>query len=766
VTVDKELFADTLPTYLTRFVGRDPEIAMVLSMLNPGRLVTICGVGGAGKTRLAIEVAKRSPARSRTTENRGEVYWVPLAAVADPTDVPAAVATGIGLTGPLGDRPLAPILRTLRDRQALLVLDNCEQVAAACGELVASLLPACPTVTVLTTSRIPLEIPAEEVFAIPPMGGAALPSHPFESDATALFLDRAASVAGAYAMTEHNAKTLGEICDVLHGLPLAIELAASWIPVLSPRDILDHLRQADIGLASDTALVEERHRSLAVILDSSWRWLSPGERTVLGALAIFVGGFTREAAEAVAGASLGVLAALAERSLIQRLPDAMGGSRYQVHELVRHYALGHVEDDGPIRARHFAYFLELLESLETSWTTQLEPLWSNPIAADLVNVSAATRWVLDQGDAEGALRMAVGLDRFWVFSVPPPAVRRAWMEAALSLPWSPSSVMSVRARAKAYLLSGLLKTRAADLVVAQGLLRQGQLLFEQIGDEAGAAMCLRNHGAAGLFVGDPEAGRREIAEGLTRCHMGHDALGAAWCYELLGIAAFVMGDYSQASSYLFESVAQFESLDAPVGACHAQVDLGLTLRYQGKLPAALTAYRHALGYQRDYRLTTASADTLDGLAPVAAALGHLDLAARLHGAASGWRETYQEESWFPIPNDFSKSAASVRRRLGERAWFEAYEAGRKLNSEGAMRLADEAVSALEEELQRRSSGLTAREIEVLHLVADGLSNAEIAERLVLSERTVHAHLRSIFDKLGVNTRTAAVHAASWLFASR
>ena len=136
--------------------------------------------------------------------------------------------------------------------------------------------PACPRVTVLATSRIPLQIPAEEVFAIPPMGGAALPSDPFDSDATALFLDRATSVAGAYALTEHNAKTLGEICDVLHGLPLAIELAASWIPVLSPSDLLDHLRQAHTALASDTALVEERHRSLAVILDSSWGWLSRG----------------------------------------------------------------------------------------------------------------------------------------------------------------------------------------------------------------------------------------------------------------------------------------------------------------------------------------------------------------------------------------------------------------------------------------------------------------------------------------------------------
>ena len=764
MTVDKELFADTLPTYLTRFVGRDREIAAVLSMLHPGRLVTICGVGGAGKTRLAIEAAKRSRAHSGATVDY-EVYWVPLAAVADPTEVPAAVATGIGLTGPLGDRPLAPVLRTLRDRQALLVLDNCEQVAAACGELVASLLAACPTVTVLATSRIPLETPAEEVFAIPPMGGAALPSDPFSSDATALFLDRATSVAGGYALTEHNAKTLGEICDVLHGLPLAIELAASWIPVLSPLDLLDHLRQADIALTSGTAVVEERHRSLAMILDSSWLWLSAKERTVLSALAIFVGGFTRKAAEAVAGASLGVLAALAERSLIQRLPDAQGGSRYQVHELIRSYALRQLEDDGQVRARHFRHFLDLVEGLETSWDTQIEPLWSNPITADVANANAAMMWVLDQGDAEGALRMAVGLDRFWPFSVVPPALRLARLEAALDLPWSPSSVISIRARARAYWGSGVLKCRA-DPIAAQGLLKQGLLLFQEIGDQAGAARCLLTHGATNLLTGDPDKGRCEIAESLVRSQACGDVLGVVWCYDLLGIADFVLGLYDKASTHLLESVTQFEDLDAPVGACHALVDLGLTLRIEGRLSAALDAYRRALRYQREYRFTTESPDTLDGLAAVAAVLNLLDLAAKLSGTAAGWRETYQEEQWFPMPNDFHESAASVRRRLGERAWFEAYEAGRKLNSEQAMHLADEAISAMEAEIQRRSSGLTAREIDVLHLVADGLSNTEIADRLVLSPRTVHAHLRSIFDKLGVNSRTAAAHAAASLFANQ
>jgi non-specific serine/threonine protein kinase len=760
VTVDKELFADNLPTYLTRFVGRDREISTVLSMLHPGRLATICGVGGAGKTRLAIEAAKRSRAG-----HGSEVYWVPLGAVADPTEVRAAVAAGVGLPGQLGDRPLAPVLRVLEGQQALLAVDNCEHVAGECGALLTSLLAACPTVTVLATSRVPLEVADEKVFAIPPLGGGALRSDPSGSDAVALFLDRATSVAGAYALTEHNAKTLGEICDVIHGLPLAIELAASWIRVLSPRDLLDHLRQADLALASDTALVEDRHRSLAVILDSSWRWLGARERTVLSALGIFVGGFTREAAEAVASADLGVLAALAERSLIQRLPDPRGGSRYQVHELVRHYALRRLEDDAPVRARHFAYFLDLVESLEPDWNLQLEPLWSNPIGADTANISAAMIWALDQRDAEKALRMAVGLDRFWPFSTPPPAVRLGFLEAALSLPWSPSSLVAIRARGNAYHLAGLLKTRA-DPVAAQGLLQQGIPLFQEVGDEAGVASCILTRGAAVLLVGDLEQGRREIAEGLARHEARGDQLGVAWSYETLGIAVFMRGDYTEASSHFRQSATLFESLNGPLGACHALVHLGLSLRYEGKLPAALSAYRSAVDYQLEYRFTTEASETLDGLAVIAAALGHLNLAAKLFGAAFGWRETYQQEPWFPMPTDFSKAAASVRRRLGEHAWFEAYEAGEKLNSEQAMDFAEEAVSALDEELQRRSAGLTVREVEVLQLVADGLSNAEIAERLVLSQRTVHAHLRSIFDKLGVNTRTAAIHAVSALIATR
>lgn len=552
---------------------------------------------------------------------------------------------------------------------------------------------------------------------------------------------------------------------MLHGSPLAIELAASWIPVLSPRDLLDHLRQANATLASDTALVEERHRNLAVILDSSWRWLSERERTVLSALAIFVGGFTREAAEAMADADLGLLAALTERSMIQRLPDARGGSRYQVHELVRNFALSRVEEDRPLRARHFTYFLKLVEGLETSWNTPVEPLWSNPVGADLANIDAATVWALDQGDAEGALRMAVRLDAFWIFSFPSTTVRESRLEAALALPCSPPTVAAVRARAEAYHVLGLRKLRR-DPNAAQRLMLQALALFQQIGDNAGAAACIRDHGGASIVAGDPATGRREGSESLVRCRACGDPQGAAWSYAVMGAAAFALGDYQSARSDFLECANQFESLGSPFGACDAQVHLALTLRHQGKLPDALNAYRKALRSQREYRFTTESSDILQGLAVIAVAVGYFDLAARLFGMAAGWRETYQQESWFSLPDDVDRSVANTRRRLGERAWMEAYEAGRNLSSEDALGLAEEALGDLTNELGRRSSGLTAREIEVLQLVADGLSNAEIADRLVLSQRTVHAHLRAIFEKLGVSTRTAAAHVVTLLFPTR
>src|SRR5215218_9675256 len=363
MAIDAELFGDVLPTYLTRFVGRKDECAELTAMLEEPGAVTVCGLGGAGKTRLAIAVARGF----RTDQGLDRICWVPLATAASSAEVAPAIANALGLGGSPSDY-LGQIRAVLAAGRALLLLDNCEQVAPGCREVLNRILPDCPQLRVLTTSRIPLGVAAERIYAIPPLAMISAGHDPKATDATALFIDRATGVAPSYAITDLNGPTLAEICRTLHGLPLAIELAASWIRVMSPRDLLSSLRKSHDALGSDWAPVEERHRSIQVVLDNSWRWLGDLDRSVIEALGVFVGGFTREAAEAVSGAHLGTLSRLSQLALIQRLPDPFGGSRYQLHELVRSYALGRLERLDDIRERHLRYFLGLVNGLG---------IWSN-----------------------------------------------------------------------------------------------------------------------------------------------------------------------------------------------------------------------------------------------------------------------------------------------------------------------------------------------------------------------------------------------------
>jgi predicted ATPase len=450
VSVDAEFVADRLPSYVTRFVGREEEIAELETMVEPGGLVNICGVGGLGKTRLAIELARRLSAEKLRTD----VYWVPLIGVTSPADLPIAIGQGIGLYGLSGDEPLGALVAALGDAHALLVIDNCEQIASACGRLVAGLLAGCPHLAVLATSRIPLEVDIEQVFAIPPLGGTQR-GDLGETDATDLFIDRATVLAPSYAFTSANAAIIGSICRQVDGLPLAIELVASWIRVLSPRDLLTRIEAAmDAPGASAGAGLADRHRSMGAVLDGSWRWLGEDDRSVLAGLAVFVGGFTREAAEEVTGASMTSLATLVERSLIQRLPDTLGGARYQVHELVRSYALERLAEAGPaavvsVHRRHLDYFVRLSNAYEESWNTAVEPDWRNPLAAEAANFDAAMLWALDQGDPERALRVMFAMFAFWLYSSTSFAIRRERLSRALTVPWTPTEPDSMRVLAKA-----------------------------------------------------------------------------------------------------------------------------------------------------------------------------------------------------------------------------------------------------------------------------------------------------------------------------
>ena len=237
MTVDAELFGDALPTYFTRFIGRERECAELADLLRSPGVVTVCGVGGAGKTRLAVQVARQLRA---DTDLR--VCWVPLATTLDSAGVVPAVAHGLGLSG-IGGGPGGQLAAALGSERAVLVLDNCEHVAAGCRTLLGQLVADCVDLRVITTSRVPLGLSCERIYGVPALGSATDEGGE-PTDAMALFVDRAAGVASGYALTELNRPVLAEICRTLQGSPLAIELAASWIRVLSPRDLLASLVHA------------------------------------------------------------------------------------------------------------------------------------------------------------------------------------------------------------------------------------------------------------------------------------------------------------------------------------------------------------------------------------------------------------------------------------------------------------------------------------------------------------------------------------------
>ena len=750
MSVDRELFADRLPTYLSRFVGREPELAELQELCARSRLVTICGVGGLGKTRLAIELARRFRSNSVPLRAFDEVFWIPLSAVTDPEAVPEMLATGLGLASITGSQALLAAVNALRGRRVLLVLDNCEQVATACAQVVTGLLRSQLDVVVIATSRIPLGGADEHVHAVPPL-----------AEAIDLFVDRATSMAPTYALTEHNAGPIGEICDRLGGLPLAIELTASWVRTISPLDLLDQLDEAT-HLASAGGLVAARHRDLGAVLDSSWQWLGEADQAVATALGVFRGGFTREAAEFVAGASLASLSTLTERSLIQRLPDAVGGSRYELHELIRSYALARLEASGSqvadkVRSRHFDYFLAVAEGLDTPEHTLVDPTLDSPVAREQANLNAALDWVLDRGDAETALRIIHALHSFYPYSRPHTADRINHMTRALALPWTRSSDTAGSVKGKALNRLGYLYVDE-DLDRARQVFTSAIDLLTSIGDQVNLANSLRGLAWCAYAGHDLAAMERYNgqAEALAR-KLGDDQ-GLAWNRHTAGISYGLRGDPDRAVAAFDEAYGMFERNHGYYGMYRTRCRQAEALCRHRRWREAVEALASAFAFAGTYRFTVEGGDLLESLSFVASALRHDQEAAQLAGASTTWRAVHGERShiYWPLGET---DVARTSSRLGEAAWDRAFADGSRLTAEGATDLAGQVIRELRSGLAERPAGLTEREVELLKLVADGLNNFAIAERLVLSPRTVHAHLRSIFVKLGVTSRTAAAHEA-------
>lgn len=733
--------------------------------------MTLTGPGGVGKTRLAIRVVE-----DLATEFPQEAWFVSLAPVRDATLVAAAIAATIGATGPSGIPAEEQISVFLGDQRALIVLDNLEHLPLT-GPLAANLLGACPALTILTTSRAVLGVSGEHVVSIPPL---ELPQsdwsiHGNETDfpgAVRLFLERARAAQGEFIVTEENAAAIAAVCRKLDGLPLAIELAAARSRVLTPAALLDRLNRSLSVLVGGPKDQPARLRTMRDAIAWSYDLLPPAEQALFRRLAVFVGGFDLEAVESIAprplaGAPsvLDGVATLIDQSLLYRV-DGSDDPRFAMLETVREFGLEQLvacAEEPVARDAHAAWCRALAERCGPHLNGPDQHIWVARLETDLGNVRAALGWLREQGDAEGALRLANAICWFWTM----PGRFHEARDLFRELIALPGAEQAPDALAWALNTAADLANWLDDQEQAMDLYQRSLVLYRTIGDRDNLTMVLRGIGSVLIDRGDPARSRELLAEALEHAR----ASGAAWeiaaITNMLGLAAFALGDSDAAIDYHIQALADWRLQGDTGYIASALTNIGLVSLAAGRLTRAEEAFRESLD------LASAEADRLnlirsvEGFGALASARGDLPRAARLLAAAEAQFSVFGISRRPAARATIERVTADLRSCLDEPVLAFHWQSGQALPLEAAVaeaRLMAEELAGASDALHlppvpALTEPLTRRELEVLPLLCEGLTDRQVAARLFISTRTASNHVSSILAKLGVATRTAAASEA-------
>jgi non-specific serine/threonine protein kinase len=744
----------SLPVARTTFIGRErllAEVRRLMAATSTGaRLLTLTGPGGTGKTRVALAAAQ-----GLLEAFPDGVYFVDLGAISDSGLVASTMAQTLGV--PVGgrQRPLDVLRNYLRDRHLLLVLDNFEQVLGAAVE-VGELLSTCPRLHVLVTSRAPLRLVGEMELTVPPLGLPEAGSDHCQAleqyESVQLYVERVRAIWSDFALTDENAAAVGEICRRLDGLPLAIELAAARSRLLEPRAMLAPLETRLQWLTGGARDAPARQQTLRNTIAWSYELLDPEEQALFRHLAVFVGGCSLEAVQAVHGEdqTLDRIDSLVAKNLLRSMRTTDAEVRVGPLETIREFGLEQLAERGelePLRRRHADYFLALAERAEPGLGGPTTRGWLDRLELEHDNLRAALEWSLTPPihTSDLALRLAGALARFWWLGGHFGEGSR-WLNRALA-----TSQAGTSARMKALSGAGWLAHMQHDLAAARGLLEESLAIAEKVHDERARAWVLHVLGRTAYFEHDVARARQFGERSLRIASTLGDRWLTGWAVHLLGLAAHIAHDDAAAHAYYEQSLTirnELGHLEGIVIVLHLR---GMLHHRAGDYPAALALYRESLEIAGDLRAAWLERTILSLFAGLAAER-QPELAARLGGAVTVMSQSAHTLN-IPLTEAlFTSGMQAARRRLGDSAFATAWAEGRAMSPAAVSAAAWSVEVAPRAEFPAR---LTAAEVQVLRRVAGGWTTAQIAAELVVAVSTVDRHLTHIYQKIGRRGRVAA-----------
>jgi predicted ATPase/class 3 adenylate cyclase/DNA-binding CsgD family transcriptional regulator len=808
----REASPNNLPVQLTSFVGRENEIAELKQLLGSARLLVLTGAGGCGKTRLGLHVA------AEMLESYPDGVWLAeLAPLSMSELVPQTVAIAVGVREEPGQPITSTLISALRSKQLLLLMDNCEHLLASCAQLADTLIRSCPNLRIMATSRQVLGTNGETTLRVPPLSVVDpnhLPSLDVlrQCEAVQLFIERAASAHSGFAITKQNAPAVAQICYRLDGIPLAIELAAARIRMLSPEEIVERLDDRFRLLTRGSRTALPRQQTLRALVDWSYDLLSEQERALFRRLSVFAGGWTLEAAETVCAAEpiqkddvLDLLAALLDKSLVQADRQTGGTIRYRLLETLRQYAatkLDAAEERPAQELRHSLYYVGLAERSQHALMSaeQLAALHLLRIEHDNFRAVMQKGIHRDHADSRSqAMRVAAALSLFW-YLANYLTEGRDWLTALQPVGDEIAEPAAIMVESWA----GFLTWWLGNLSESNRLLDGAVSDARGLGDDVQLLHCQFVAWIVALMQGEYQRILEETPSGVDRARergdvwyvaLGEVGIGAArvitgqadgevllqqgivdaggeryltgFALVHLGLAAAKQDRFDDARHYLETSLQMYRELGAYSPMCNALGRLGSLALQRAELAQATHWYAETLRVAQQVGRRQGVSEGLAGMGWIAARLDDGPRAVRLLGACA---ELRQAIGFHPAPGDAAAEdelLGKLKAELGRQRYGDAWSDGQRMNLDDAIGLALTPMSPtpgpptrqpapVSQQMAVAAAGsLTRREVDVLRLVAAGKTNREIAADLVLSENTVARHMANIFNKAGLSTRSAA-----------